>query len=139
VENEDMIQERRAAGQVRLYRARKFPDQWEYVATLFSGSYADRAIFRHADRWWIFAEHRAYTLTLWSAPTLEGPWEQHPQSPVYVNLKTAVAGLKMAHLPKVALAFEFLSARPDGARAVPPKSSKSCALLSACTILLALN
>jgi hypothetical protein len=55
------------------------------------------------------------------------------------NLKTAVAGLKMAHLPKIALAFEFLSARPDGARAVPPKSSKSCALLSTCTILIALN
>jgi hypothetical protein len=25
-----------------------------------------------------------------------------------------VAGLKMAHLPKIALAFEFLSAHPDG-------------------------
>jgi hypothetical protein len=32
-------------------------------------------------------------------------------------LKTALAGLNMAHLPKIALAFEFLSARPDGARA----------------------
>jgi hypothetical protein len=34
-----------------------------------------------------------------------------------INLKTAVAGLKMAHLPKIALAFEFLSAHPNGARA----------------------
>jgi hypothetical protein len=48
-------------------------------------------------------------------------------------------GLKMAHLPKIALAFEFLSAHPDGARVAPPKSSKSCALLSTCTILIALN
>jgi hypothetical protein len=56
-----------------------------------------------------------------------------------MNLKTAVAGLKMAHLPKIALAFEFLSAHPDGARVAPPKSSKSCALLSTCTILIALN
>jgi hypothetical protein len=54
-------------------------------------------------------------------------------------LKTAVAGLKMAHLPKIALAFEFRSAHPDGARVAPPKSSKSCALLSTCTILIALN
>jgi hypothetical protein len=30
----------------------------------------------------------------------------------------------MAHLPKIALAFEFLSAHPDGARVAPPKSSK---------------
>jgi hypothetical protein len=28
------------------------------------------------------------------------------------NLKTAVSGLKMAHLPKIALAFEFSSDRP---------------------------
>jgi hypothetical protein len=39
------------------------------------------------------------------------------RSSPHVNLKTAVAGLKMAHLPKIALAFEFLSARPGGARA----------------------
>jgi hypothetical protein len=45
----------------------------------------------------------------------------------------------MAHLPKIALAFEFLSAHPDGARVAPPKSSKSCALLSTCTILIAPN
>jgi hypothetical protein len=34
-----------------------------------------------------------------------------------MNLETAGAGLKMAHLPKIALAFEFLSACPYGARA----------------------
>jgi hypothetical protein len=45
----------------------------------------------------------------------------------------------MAHLPKIAVAFEFLSAHPNGARVAPPKSSKSCALLSTCTILIALN
>jgi hypothetical protein len=56
-----------------------------------------------------------------------------------MNLKTAVAGLKMAHLPKIALAFEFsvLALTVPGLK--PPKSSKSCALLSTCTILIALN
>jgi hypothetical protein len=39
------------------------------------------------------------------------------EEPGLVKLKKAVAGLKMAHLPKIALACEFLSARPDGARA----------------------
>ena len=42
--------------------------------------------------------------------TCEGVGVQVP-SPVHFsvgfNLKTAVAGLKMAHLPKIALAFEF--------------------------------
>jgi hypothetical protein len=51
----------------------------------------------------------------------------------------AVAGLKMSHLAKVALAFEFLSARPDGARVAPAKNSRSWALLSICTILIALK
>ncbi len=32
------------------------------------------------------------------------------------NLKTAVAGLKMAHMTKITLPFDFLSAQPDGAR-----------------------
>jgi hypothetical protein len=36
--------------------------------------------------------------------------------PLALNLQTAVAGLKMAHLPKIALAFEFLSAHRDGGR-----------------------
>jgi hypothetical protein len=40
-----------------------------------------------------------------------------PSRYLAITLKTPVAGLKMAHLPKIALAFEFLSARPDGARA----------------------
>jgi hypothetical protein len=56
------------------------------------------------------------------------------------NLKAAAAGLKMAHLPKIVVAFEFLSAHPDGARAGSLlKSSRSCGLLSTCTILTAFN
>jgi hypothetical protein len=56
-----------------------------------------------------------------------------------VNLKPEAAELQMAHLHKIAVAFEFLSAHPDGARVAPPKGSKSCAVLSTCTSLIALN
>jgi hypothetical protein len=58
---------------------------------------------------------------------------------LHSNLKTAVAGLKMPLLHKIALAFEFLSAHPDGARAARRKGSKSCAPLSTCTILTTLD
>jgi hypothetical protein len=44
----------------------------------------------------------------------------------------------MAHLPKIALAFEILSVYPDGARVAPAKSSNSCAILSTCTISIEL-
>jgi hypothetical protein len=36
--------------------------------------------------------------------------------PKNLNLKRVVAGLKMAHLPKITSSLEFWSARPDGAR-----------------------
>jgi hypothetical protein len=34
----------------------------------------------------------------------------------WMILKRVVAGLKMAHLPKITSSLEFWSARPDGAR-----------------------
>jgi hypothetical protein len=83
-----MIPESRAANGVRLYRAKEFPLRWELQQTLFEGPYADPSIVYHANRWWIFAEKRSYTLSLWSADTLEGKWSEHPKSPLYVEDKS---------------------------------------------------
>lgn len=80
-----MIPESRAGGEVRLYRAKNFPLTWEFDTTLFEGSYADSSIVYHDKRWWIFSERQAYTLTIWHSPTLQGPWEQHPVSPLYAE------------------------------------------------------
>jgi hypothetical protein len=80
-----MIPETLGANEVRLYKSRNFPCEWQLHCSLIPGRQADPSIFRHADRWWMFAcdtpsTHRS--LRLYSAPHLEGPWEEHPESPI---------------------------------------------------------
>lgn len=92
-----MIPETRAACEVRLYRASKFPTQWEHATTFISQPYADSTIFRFDNRWWLFADtsagfrlrHRQSklgfrhdTLRLFYSDDLYGPWQEHPQSPI---------------------------------------------------------
>jgi hypothetical protein len=80
-----MIPESRAGGAVRLYRAKSFPLIWELDTTLFEGPYADSSIVYHGGRWWIFSERQAYTLTIWHSLHLQGPWKEHPASPLYAE------------------------------------------------------
>ncbi len=81
-----MVPESVRANEVRLYRARRFPDQWDYIGTVLKGhGYADCSFLRHDDRWWMWAESsqgRCDTLRLFSATDLLGPWEEHPCSPL---------------------------------------------------------
>jgi hypothetical protein len=92
-----MIPETGAAREVRLYKASRFPDRWEYVSTLLDGMRAvDSSIFRHEDRWWLFtdcgADHCNPTLRLYSASELEGPWTEHPSSPIDQTIRTGRPG-----------------------------------------------
>lgn len=87
-----MIPETLAAGAVRLYQARSFPEQWSYAGTLFEGAYADPSIFRFADRWWMFVCSNPYDsdeLRLFLADELNGPWKEHPKSPIVAGNKHA--------------------------------------------------
>lgn len=81
-----MIPETSQAGAVRLYRATRFPTEWEYVGDLLQGRpFADASVVRHQNRWWLFAEtsgDRNDTLRLYHADAVTGPWQEHPQSPV---------------------------------------------------------
>ncbi|MFM7243614.1 MAG: hypothetical protein ACKO40_05470 [Planctomycetaceae bacterium] len=81
-----MVPETAQAEAVRLYRARRFPDDWEHVADLLAGEpFADATPFQHDGRWWMFVETSGAahdTLRLFAAPDLPGPWEEHPRSPV---------------------------------------------------------
>ena len=81
-----MVPESRGAGGVRLYQASRFPDRWSCIGTILEESYVDSSIFRHDDRWWLFAEASPKathdTLRLYYASDLMGPWIEHPQSPV---------------------------------------------------------
>jgi len=81
-----MTPESSQAGRVRLYRARRFPWQWEPVAELVAGlPFADPTVVRHAGRWWLFTETSGGandTLRLFHADRLTGPWTEHPLSPI---------------------------------------------------------
>lgn len=89
---------------VLLYRARRFPTEWEAAGVLLSGlPFSDSSLFRHAGRWWLLTETasdlRSDTLRLYSAEELLGPWREHPQSPVVEGDATSArpAGRVVAH------------------------------------------
>ena len=85
-----MVPESWKAGGVRLYRASNFPTEWNYVATLVQRPYiADSSLFYFEGNWWMFAETgenlRFDTLCLFPAPSLIGPWVEHPKSPIVIG------------------------------------------------------
>lgn len=103
-----MIPESHQARAVRLYRARQFPEDWEFVATLVEGSYlVDATVFRHGGRWWMFADSSPTqdhdTLRLYGANALTGPWVEHPASPVVAsdarNARPAGRAIEVAGQP----------------------------------------
>ena len=81
-----MIPESSQAQAVRLYRARRFPHDWDHVADLVTGlPCADPTVLRRDGRWWLFTETSGGaddTLRLYHAAALAGPWIEHPSSPI---------------------------------------------------------
>jgi hypothetical protein len=79
-----MIPESMNAYSVRLYKAKKFPDEWEFVDNIIYGDLTDPCIVRYNDKWWIFATGGidANVFRLYYADNLEGPWTEHAQSPL---------------------------------------------------------
>lgn len=69
---------------IRLYRATDFPRGWEFVSTLVEGrDYVDPSVVYFQGRWWMFSSTTSNdTLNLFHSERLEGPWEEHPQSPI---------------------------------------------------------
>lgn len=80
-----MIPETHEVDAVRLYRAVLFPAEWEYVRTLVSAvAVSDASILQAGGKWWLFAGNTACdTLRLYHADRLQGPWQEHPKSPIY--------------------------------------------------------
>jgi len=79
-----MIPESYQAASVRLYKALDFPTQWVFVKTLLAGQpYVDPSVFQYREHWWMFTANLANdTLRLHYSPRLEGPWTEHPASPI---------------------------------------------------------
>ena len=87
-----MIPETCETNSVRLYKATKFPDQWEFVSEILVGErFVDTSILNFEGVWWLFAgvEPTEGTscnmLKLYYADDLLGSWTEHPMSPVVSN------------------------------------------------------
>jgi hypothetical protein len=85
-----MIPETLGASALCLYRADDFPTRWSLQQKLIEGPHADPSIVRFADLWWLFDCSRPYehdALRLYFARDLDGPWREHPRSPLITNDK----------------------------------------------------
>ena len=72
---------------VPLYRASQFPFVWEKHSCLLSGAtFQDNALLMHGGVWWLWTTvempPHEWQQHLYFSERLEGPYMQHPQSPV---------------------------------------------------------
>jgi hypothetical protein len=69
---------------VRLYKADEYPLKWSFVTRLVEGKdYVDNSIVYFNNNWWLFsATTNNEDLYLFYADNLEGPWTEHPLSPI---------------------------------------------------------
>jgi len=91
-----MVPESSEVERVDLYRARRFPDEWELVCTLLEGVRAcDATLWEQGGTWWLFAtlaaEHAPTDeeLYLYHAPSPLGPWTPHAENPVKSDVRGA--------------------------------------------------
>jgi hypothetical protein len=81
---------------VELWRATRFPWEWQLEKVLLAGVYAvDPTLFEHAGRLWLFAGvsegggDAQDELFLWHADSLAGEWRPHPKNPVVSDVRHA--------------------------------------------------
>jgi hypothetical protein len=79
-----LVPESVAANSVRLYKATRFPDHWQFVKPIISGrALVDSTVFVHQGLLWLFSSSvDNQDLYLFYADRPEGPWQEHPQSPI---------------------------------------------------------
>lgn len=82
-----MIPEGSRGGDIKLYKAANFPDNWQFVKTLLSGKrFVDNSIFFYNNTWYLYSdtgkEPKSPVLSLYYADNLLGPWNEHPCSPI---------------------------------------------------------
>ena len=79
-----LVPESVAVNGVRLYKATHFPDGWQFVKTIIAGRpLVDSTVLIYRDTLWLFSssvDNR--NLYLFYAEHPEGPWMEHPGSPI---------------------------------------------------------
>lgn len=91
-----MIPESCAARRVELYRATNFPWSWELARVLIAGEeVSDATMVKHNGRYWLFGtvgggwQSSWDTLKIWSAESIEGPWDPCGDGPALVDARCA--------------------------------------------------
>jgi hypothetical protein len=77
-----MIPESSHANSIRLYKATKFPTEWNLEKVLLDGTYRDTSVINFEGKWWMFTANPPKRLHLYYADDLLGPWIKHPKSPL---------------------------------------------------------
>ena len=77
-----MVPESRKAGEVRLYRATRFPTEWIFDRVLFRGDYVDTSLIAYEGKWWAFTTKHPYTMDIWYADELMSTWKPHARNPI---------------------------------------------------------
>jgi hypothetical protein len=79
-----LVPESVADRNVRLYKATHFPDRWQFVKPIITDrSLVDSTVFIHQDLLWLFSSSPDnQNLYLFYADRPEGPWREHPRSPI---------------------------------------------------------
>lgn len=81
-----MVPESRRAHSVRLYKADQFPIKWSPIATLLHGDFVDPSVVNYRGKWWIFVALTGNNvLRLYCADVLDGPYTEHPKSPIVLG------------------------------------------------------
>jgi hypothetical protein len=94
------VPETSRAHEIALYEAEKLPDRWIRVATLvrnFPGS--DSTVFHYQGRWWLACTNKEkFSLFIWHAQDLYGPWRPHSCNPVKTDIRSSrSAGTPFIH------------------------------------------
>ncbi len=73
-------------GNLIIYKAIEFPNNWECVDTLLTGEWSDPYILYHEDVYWLFASKRfSYEPHLFYSDNFLGPYTEHQQNPLIDN------------------------------------------------------
>ncbi len=82
-----MIPETRELGELRLYRAERFPDQWVLDRVLLDGApYRDTNVIEHDGLWYLLTTADYGTnLLIFHADDPRGPWHPHARNPVVTD------------------------------------------------------
>jgi hypothetical protein len=101
-----MLPEAWESGRLILYRARRFPWEWDRFKILFELDYADPQIFFHENVWYIFLNTdpsaNASAAVFW-AESLLGDWRPHPKNPIVSGdpLRARSAGPLVRHRGRI--------------------------------------